>query len=333
MQATRVPTGELAPRPIVDPQSLQGSVLQPMVGDRTAAGSVLTEINGQPLARAVPLHGGPDFMRAGANAADGSVWAADKGQITRIARQTRELADTGRPINGVYSAMGGRSGDFSTMMSDALLSQIEANGVPGNAARAFDADMLAYNPDWPGLRSPRLRDVLMSNGGMRTQFAQEVARARHQAAGFPEIASTRFAISEPALVGQPTGASGYAISRVDPAGRVITDPQVPHPSYNTQLGGLGYLGGLDTPIPREIMFPDFYAARRAAGTPASKDDRAFHADRPAPGRESEVARRPDELLRGAEQALERRAFIVGADPQRVAHLEVQDLEPVNRIGR
>jgi hypothetical protein len=250
-------------------------VLQPMVGDRTAAGSVLTEINGQALARHVPLDGGPDFMRGAANTADGSIWASDRGRITHIARRTRALAEMERPIYGVYSAMGPRSGDFSTMMSDALLSQIEANGVPFKAAHAFDTDMLATNPNWPGLLSPRLRDVLMRDGGLRTQFAREAARAKHQAAGFPEIASTRFAISEPALIGQPPGVSGYAISRVDPAGRVIVDPQVPHPSYDTQLGGLGYTGGLDRPIPREVMFPDFNAERRAAGARPDRDHRAF----------------------------------------------------------
>jgi hypothetical protein len=275
MRATRVPTGELAPRRLVDPQSLQGSVLQPLVGDRTAAGSVLTDINGQPLARPVPLYGGPDFMRAGANAADGSIWASDRARITRIARQTRALAEMERPIYGVYSAMGARSGDFSTMMSDALLSQLEANGVPSEAVHAFDTDMLAKNPNWPGLGRPHLYDVLMRDGGLRRQFAQEVAHPKHQAAGFPEIASTRYAISEPALIGQPPGASGYAISRVDPAGRVIVDPRVPHPTYDTQLGGLGYSGGLETPIPREVMFPDFYAERRAQGEPAKYDDRVF----------------------------------------------------------
>jgi len=51
-------------------------------------------------------------MRAAANTADGSIWAADKGRITRIARQTRALAEMERPIYGVYSAMGARSGDY-----------------------------------------------------------------------------------------------------------------------------------------------------------------------------------------------------------------------------
>jgi hypothetical protein len=59
------------------------------------------------------------------------------------------------------------------------------------------------------------------------------------------------------------------------AGRVIVDPQVPHPSYDTQLGGLGYTGGLDRMIPREVTFPDFYAGRRAAGARADRDHRAF----------------------------------------------------------
>ena len=214
-------------------------------------------------------------MRGAANAAEGSIWAADKGAISRLARQTRDLAETtGRPVNGVYSAMGARSGDHSTMMTDALLSQIAANGVPREAANALDANLRTRNPDWPGLDAPRLRDELMNYGEMRKQFVQELALARHQRAGFPEIGSTRFAISEPALLGQPTGVSGYAISRVDPP-RVIAAPLVPHPSYSRQLGGPGYLGGLGTPIPREIMFPDFYSARRVAGMPHTSDDPAF----------------------------------------------------------
>jgi Fe-S-cluster formation regulator IscX/YfhJ len=45
-------------------------------------------------------------------------------------------------------------------------------------------------------------------------------------------------------------------------------------SCNTQIGGQ-YLGGLDTPIPREVMFPDFFAARRVVNLPKLADDRAF----------------------------------------------------------
>jgi hypothetical protein len=39
-------------------------------------------------------------------------------------------------------------------------------------------------------------------------------------------------------------AAENAVSRLDPTGRVIRDPQVPHGTYPVQLGGLGYSGRL-----------------------------------------------------------------------------------------
>jgi hypothetical protein len=70
--------------------------------------------------------------------------------------------------------------------------------------------------------------------------------------GFPEIASTGFAISEPALIGQPPGVSGYAISRVDPAGRVIVDPQVvgaePQQSPDAHQGAYAPASRAEVPI-------------------------------------------------------------------------------------
>jgi hypothetical protein len=55
---------------------------------------------------------------------------------------------------------------------------------------------------------------------------------------------------------------------------VITKPQVPHTTYSTHLGRFGYLGGLERPVPREVMFPDFFA-RRAEGKAPLSDDRSF----------------------------------------------------------
>ncbi len=276
MGATRTPFGELAPRPIVSPESLQGSTLVPAVGDRTAAGQLLTHINDAPLTKPVTLEGGPDFMRAAANQAEGSVWASDKPVIGRLANYTRELGQGGNPVNLVYSAMGARSGDASHMMADALLQQMQGAKVTKKAAREFDASMRAQLPDWPGVTSPEARDYLLgSSMAKRKLFVEEMALTEHQAKGFPDIASTRFAITDPTLLGQPTGVSGHSIARLDPTGKVITDPMVPHTTYSTQLGGQGYLGGTEVPIPREVMFPDFYANRRATGQPQGADDRAF----------------------------------------------------------
>jgi hypothetical protein len=277
MTATHVPTGGLQARRILTPEDLHGSILTPAVGDRTAAAAELTHINGRPLSAPVSLEGGPDFMRGPSQSADNAAWASDKGVITRLAKHTRALAEDnpGRDVNFVYSSMGGRSGDYSHMMSDALVNQLEGSPISRKAVAAFDASMKSQNPNWPGLRNlDKLRSALANSGPLRKQFVEEVGLKAHQDQGFPEIGSTRFAITAPELIGTPTGSSGYAISRLDPEGRVISAPRVPHTTYNTQLGGT-YLGGLAQPIPREVMFPDFFAARRAAGLPKLADDRAF----------------------------------------------------------
>ena len=62
---------------------------------------------------------------------------------------------------------------------------------------------------------------------------------------------------------------------MDPTGRLVHNPKVPHATYPTQIGGQHYVGGLDRSIPRDVMFPDFYAKRRAANIPPLGDDRAF----------------------------------------------------------
>lgn len=49
-------------------------------------------------------------------------------------------------------------------------------------------------------------------------FVEPTALGQHQEKGFPEIGSTRIAISQLELIGQPTGVSGYAVSRLDPSG-------------------------------------------------------------------------------------------------------------------
>ena len=281
MSAEHVPTIEMLRRTIVSPESLQGSILTPAVGDRTKAGHNLVGVNGEPLAYPVSLEGGPDFMRSAANQAEGSIWASDPKVISGIAKYGKKLGETGKDVNFIYSSMGARSGDFSHMMADALLAQMQGKPISREAMQELNDAMARQNPNWPGLRSTdedaiqAARKIILANGPMRKQFAEEIALGNLQGKGFPDIGSTRYAITEPAMIGQPTGMSGYAISKLDPSGKVIKNPEVPHTTYPTQLGGKGYLGGFEHQIPREIMFPDFYAGRRAEGRPSGSDDRAF----------------------------------------------------------
>jgi len=274
MSRVTVPTGELLPRTIITPESLQGGILTPGVGDRTEAGAILRQINDVPLAYEVPLEGGPGFMQSAAQKADGSTWASDKGVITRLTKLARNLSAEGDDVNFVYSSMGARSGDFSTMMSDAILAQIPNLKITKKSKKEFDSDIRKIFPEWVGVDSPEARSQLIGNANLRKAFAETTALGKYQDQNFPDIASTRFAITEQDLIEQPTGVSGYAISRLDPTGRVIESPQVPHTTYNTQMAG-EYIGGFEDAIPREIMFPDFYKQRRVAGAPEKADDRAF----------------------------------------------------------
>ncbi len=286
MSAGYVPTHQMLPRKIIDPQKLQGSELVNAVGDRTMAGQNLIEINGVPLAYPVSLEGGPDFMRALANQRQGAVWASDPAVIKSIAKFGKERAEeTGKDVNFVYSSMGARAGDFSHMMSDAILAQMQGRPFSKDALEALNKVMYQRNSKWPGLLNTdeeaiqRARDVILGNGPMRKQFAEEVALGNLQGMGFPDIGSTRYAITEPAMIGKPTGASGYAISRLDPAGRWTNKPEVPHTTYPSQMIEGEYKGGLELQVPREIMFPDFYKQRRLEGRPQGSDDRSFSLSR------------------------------------------------------
>ena len=276
MRATRIPTGELADRKVLNPEDLQGSILQPAIGDRTVAGHTLTAINDKPLAYPVALEGGPEFMRAGANQADGAAWASGQGVVSRLAKHARTTADaTGKDINLVYSSMGARSGDYSHMMTDGILAQLPGSPIARSTMKDFDAAMRAKHPSWEGLDSDTLRQQLLASGPLRKDFVELSGQGKFQKEGFPDIGSTRYAISEKELIGQPTGVSGMAVSKLDPTGRIIKNPSVPHSTYDTQMAGLGYRGGIEAPIPRDVMFPNFYRDQRAAGAKPITDDYTF----------------------------------------------------------
>lgn len=259
MSATRTPKGDLQPFREIDPAQLQGGVLIPAIGDRTAAGSMLTHINEKPLAYPVDKQGGADFMRsAAASSPDQAAWASEKPVVRRLANMAAEAGQQGRDPYLVYTAMSNRAGDYSHMTTDALLAQMPYAKITKKAKREFDATMRGHDPNWPGIDDPNLRDFLLKSGSTRTRMAEEMATAARQAQNFPDVASARFAVTEPTLLNAQPGASGYAVSKLDPAGRVIDAPVVPHTTYRTQLGGDGYMGGLLDMVPRDVMWPTWH---------------------------------------------------------------------------
>lgn len=266
------------PKPkTITPENLVGGKLVPAVGDRSRVGGLLTEVDGTPLANPVLMEGGEGFMRT--HAGEKSAWASDKPVISGLAKMTAEAGKDGSPVYMVYSPMGQTAVDYSTMLTDALVQQLPNRKITKKAAKVFDDEVRKLHPDFVGVNDPRLMDQLRNSGPMRLTFAKRMDLADMQKLGFPNVAATRLAITEPKLLDLPSHASGSSVALLDPTGRVITDPAKPHTTYRTQLGG-EYIGGLDTPIPRDIMFPTWAQGRRAAGKDPFGDRRAFEMNTP-----------------------------------------------------
>jgi hypothetical protein len=277
MSAVREPIRDLLPRKFISPESMYGGVIVPASGDRTIAGQLLKGVDGIKLPTPVELEGGADFMRT--HSPTGAIWASDTGAITGLANRIREASKVSQDIYMPYNAMGHGSANFNTMMSDTLLEMIKGGKLSSKDIKAFDMAVRSQRPEWAGLMSPLAREQLNANGALRHAFVDRMQLDDFQKAGFPNIATARYAITEPALMDAPLHSSGFAISKVDPSGKVIKDPIAPHTTYNTQLGG-EYVGGFEQQVPRDIMYPDWFKARRLENKPLGSDPRSFQLSNP-----------------------------------------------------
>jgi len=272
------PIANLPPKIVASPESMQGGAIVPFVGDRSAAGQNLLGIGDVQFQTPVPLEGGYDFMRM--QSPTGSIWASEKGASRSLQNAVNEAAKIGGgDVFGMYSAMGPESMNFNTMMSDALLEQMKAGKIFKKDIASFDKQVKALRPEWKGVMHPESRAQLESNGALRHAFVDRMQLDEFQNAGFPNIAYTRYAITDPLLLNEPMYSGGLAIGKMKPGADLITNPVSPHKTYDTQLAG-EYFGGLEQSLPKEVLFPDWYKKRRMANTPVSGDVRSFQLSKP-----------------------------------------------------
>jgi hypothetical protein len=257
---------------IIQPEDLEGAALIPALGDRSAGGSLLTSVNEQRLENPTQMQAGHSFMYGPASAgADKAVWASDPGIISRLAKRARFEADQGFDPHLSYTAMSNRSADYSHHMTDTLLDLMNSAKVKGDDVKEFDRQMRentankweAYT-DFPGLLSENIQDYLYGSGPAkaRTKLAELMGQGQFQKAGFPDVGATRFAITDPGLLNAADYSSGRSIAKLDPAGKIITDPVIPHKTYKHQLGG-EYAGGFLSDIPFEVMNKEWIDGKMA----------------------------------------------------------------------
>ncbi len=259
------PSVQLLPRKIITPEDIQNGIAIPFAGDRAAAGRIIQEIEGTPMN--VILEGGPDFMRLH----PGSAWASGQGVLSMLAKRIKMARESGQPIYGVYTAMSPLSVDFNTMMTEALLNQMDISAFSKKDIEAFNAAVKAVKgqggkpkaPNFPGLEDPELRDKLITGpGGQRDAFVKAMAKAGFQKRGFPDVAATRLAVTEPELLDVERGASGYTIARLDPEATIFEKSG--HGTYPLDLGG-DYFGSFENQLPVEQMYPTHFEAKRLMG--------------------------------------------------------------------
>jgi hypothetical protein len=258
----------LAPK-TVTPEDLynQGSPLIGVLGDRSDANALLTGADGMQFENPVPLEGGYKFMQT--NPKEKGVWASNRGEVKKLEGQIQRA---GGEANLVYTPMAETGGDFSTMMTDSLFERIKNSKITKENKAAFDKAVRAKIPEWKGVDHPEARFQLQRVGALRHIFNGLVGRDEFQKMGFPDLATSRFSITAPELVGVPTLHGGQAIGRTQ--GKRVESPVNPHGSYDTQQLG-EYVGGLPIATPAQVMFPDFFGIRRLAGKPVSGDYRAY----------------------------------------------------------
>ena len=265
---------DLIPRRIITPEDLEGQASVKAYGDRTDAGLDLLEINGQELSEAVELFGGADYMRGLAQQIDGSAWASAEGKITLLVGEINRLKDAGYDTNLMYTAMSGMSDKFSNMVSEAVVNQIPYSKILKKDAKLFDKEMQniinVHNsklkndaiaiPKWVGIQSPDVKRYLNEGGGtaLRVPFISTIGKNEYFKKGFPDIGSTRFAVTSPDLIHANALDSGHMISST--TGRPLKDMKFQHPSYPTGLEGVAR-GGFEVPLPAHIAWPDWMKSR------------------------------------------------------------------------
>lgn len=275
----------LLPRPVITPADLQGdrNFVIGLLGDRTMAGDTLVSVNNNPLLFPVAREGGATFMRSPAQTVDKAMYASDLNVMTKLQNKVDELYDAGAEnVYAAFTSMSGMGGDFSTMQGDVLMAQISGQTISKKTAREFDKIIRDRFPKlkWKGVLHPEAAEQLRTmDGGKRTAIVETMALDKFQKQGFPDIASARFALTDPRQVHARSGDVGLEISRAMPFADLITSPQIPHLSYPVQIRG-DYIGGFGVPLPYEIGLPTHYANSLAKNRDGSAVNRSIQMSLP-----------------------------------------------------
>jgi hypothetical protein len=263
----------MIPEARIQPIEMAGKAMISGFGDKTPAGYVVTHLNDRKLSSPVNVLGGPAFARDQAAQIDEAYWGSNRSRASALANKGKEAVEKKYDPVFAYITQGPQSQDFSHQMTEMILGQLKKKDMDKKLVEQFDQLMREKEikkgmpgiPTWPGLTSPKLKQWLMESregGAGRAKMAKLMDKSMYlKAPGFADVGAARFATTHPDIMNTPIFSSGHMFSRMDPEGRLITNPKVPHPSYDTLLaspkGKQGYIGGFEYELPPELHFHDY----------------------------------------------------------------------------
>lgn len=248
-------------------EDMLGKAVIPFYGDRTSGGQELRGIDEVTFNKPVITEAGLDFMRGPAAQADRAIWASNSNIVSRLAKEADKARESLgiEDIYGMTGTMAPDANDFATFTGAAMAEMVPNAPIKAADAKAFDALMVAIDPDFVGLNSPMLRAwVETTSPEKRKSFIRLMDSAPMQAAGFPSPAQVRYAVTDVTQRDMPAGLFGMGVAKIDEISPILRNtPQgnnpaasVPHSTYNTQLTG-DYVGSLP-PVPQRLIFRDVY---------------------------------------------------------------------------
>jgi hypothetical protein len=276
--AVRDSSDYVSPR-VVSPEDIaKDGYLLNLVGDRTNVGE-LTRVGGSRLDDPIILDGGMGYMRGKGTGA----WASNAAVVKGLAKQVRRAE--GAPVYGTYLAMGGTGSDFANMTRAVAMRNFDPKELRKKDINDFDDRFKAakalqdLTDDFPGIASPKLDEWLDKSGTRRSAFFDFMDKAEWRDKNFPNVTEARYAIQSPELRDLPQGVEqlgGQSIAIMDPSAKMTptSELSMPHGTYPVDLAG-NYFGGFEVPVPRRLLFPEWYGERRLAGKGLAGDNRAF----------------------------------------------------------
>ena len=271
--------------PTLTSKELEGAVIMPMKGDRTAAGTLL-QASGVPFREALDLQSGPQYMlRSALREALAAGWESTDVIARSFQDKVQRVANEAGTDNiwGAYHPMSMGSADFSTMPVEAVLREMDAvrhaggkydpkmterldNKVRNKVVETEmpDGTIKKEKPykDFPGIESPDAEKYLSAPGmsDARKAVTNEMNMAVYKDAGFPNVQQILRDVSVPELHRAGVGEKGHMMVKLNPNASVDTNSV--HRSYGTRIPiaqGDEVLGRLTGGMAHEDLYRDEWA--------------------------------------------------------------------------